>query len=800
MIVNELKFTLRKLIRQKVFPVINLIGLTIGITFAILAFTYGEYEFGFDKQFTNTENTFLLACNNGRNKVLHYGQPGVFKDQIIQDIPEVTQGVRMQWNDENVKIAQSRFKAIDFVYTDSSFFPFMGWDLIVGDPTMALCVPFSVTISEKIAKQYFPDGNMLGQVVNLGNAYDFKVTGVFKNFPEQTQFQTDFIASLSTYRIIAPHYFTEWGWHSSGVYLKLQPSADVNQVKLKIAKLWNDKSEDLSCTGPHIRAELVPFSEVYLRSGKYLGVISAIDYVVVFGLIAVFILLISCFNFVNLSIAIQSKRTIETGIKKVLGARAILFLRQIVLEILVYLAIALVFSYAIVQLVLPGINSVLNKHLAINLVSNYTIWLFIAGLFASLLIICGSIPFYILWKSNTTGLLKGVTLFRRKSVVAVAAQSTFKHSLVIAQFAIGILLVIATLVVNKQMRLIRQHNTGFDKEQLIYINNQEGDQLARYQSLHQIASRYPEIKDITCGSGVPFNGINNWGGPKVLGEDEKNMQGCGFISVDANYLSTIGAQFIDGRNFKEESSTDRDKIIISESLVKALQLDHPVGTLLEWLWSNEPREVIGVVKDIEYHSIREQSYPVVYFCQRTDVIGYTQQILVKLQSDNLPDVIERLKKDWNEISPEYPMDCAFLDQRFDENYRSEHQTSLFLNIMAVVAIILCSLGLFGLAVFHINARIKEIGIRKVNGAKITEILALLNKDFVIWVLIAFLIASPLAYVIIKKWLENFAVKTQLSWWLFIASGIIALLIALITVSVQTWRAASRNPVEALRYE
>jgi putative ABC transport system permease protein len=522
--------------------------------------------------------------------------------------------------------------------------------------------------------------------------------------------------------------------------------------------------------------------------------------VVVFALIAAFILLISCFNFINLSIAIHSKRTIETGIKKVLGARPILFFRQVMLEIMVYLLLGTVFSYVIVQLALPGINSVIDKHLVLNLPGNYWLWTFIAGLFVAILLICGSIPFFMLWKSNTTGLLKGVTLFRHKSVTAVAVQSTFKHSLVVAQFAIGILLVIATLVVNKQMRLIRQHNTGFDKEQLVRIDNQEGDQLRRYQLLRSKIQQYPEIKDITCGSGVPFYGINNWGGPKVHGEDEKNMQGCGFISVDENYLSTIGAQFIDGRNFTQGSSADHDKIIISESLAKALQLEHPVGTLLDWLWSNEPREIIGVVKDIEYHSIRERSYPVVYFCQRTDVIGYTQQILMKLQSNNLPAVMDRLRKDWDEISPDYPMDYAFLDQRFDENYRSEQQTSLFLNIMAAVAIILCSLGLFGLAVFHINARIKEIGIRKVNGAKISEILALLNKDFVIWVMIAFVVAAPIAYLIIKKWLENFTVKTQLNWWLFIASGVIALLIALITVSVQTWRAASRNPVEALRYE
>jgi putative ABC transport system permease protein len=350
------------------------------------------------------------------------------------------------------------------------------------------------------------------------------------------------------------------------------------------------------------------------------------------------------------------------------------------------------------------------------------------------------------------------------------------------------------------MRLIRQHDTGFDKEQMIVVNNYEGDQQSRYEKMRNLVKTYPEIKDITSGSGVPLNGINNWGGPSVFGDDQNQMQGCGFFSVDANYLSVIGAELIAGRNFNPESPSDKEKVIVTETLVKALHLDNPVGTQLGDLWSNKPREIIGVVKNIEFHSIRERDYPVVFFCQRIDMIGFHERIIIKLQSNNLTEVINRLKKDWNEVSPDYPMDFAFLDQQFNENYESESQTAIFLNIMTAVAITLCCLGLFGLAVFHINARIKEIGIRKVNGAKISEILALLNKDFVIWVIIAFVIAAPVAFYTMNKWLQNFTTKTELSWWIFILSGIIALGIALLTVSFQTWRAARRNPVEALRYE
>ena len=800
MIFNELKTIIRKLYRQKLFSVINLLGLTLGMVFAILAFIYAQNEYAYDKKFANTTNTYLLACNNGRNQEMHYGQPGVFMDEILKDVPEVNSGIRLKWSDENVKINNDRFKAIDFVYADSAFYSFLGWNLILGNPQIALCAPMSVTISEKMAKQYFKDGNIIGQVINIGNQYDFKVTGVFKDFPEQSHIKTDFIASLSTYKIAASHYFTEWGWHSSGIYLKVDQNADLSKVKLKIAEYWNLKSEDRSCTGPYIRAELQPFKDIYLKTGEIMGRLSALDYVIGFSVVAAFILLISCFNFINLSIAINSKRTIETGIKKVLGANGWLFLRQVFLEMTIYLILAFIFSYLLIKLFLPEINSLINKQLTLNLFHNYQLLLFLGFMFLFVLIVCGTIPFLMLTRSNTSGLLRGVTFFRRKNVASGQVQNTFRNTLVIAQFAIGILLVISTLVVNKQMRLIRQHDTGFDKEQMIVVNNYEGDQQSRYEKMRNLVKTYPEIKDITCGSGVPFYGINNWGGPKVFGDDQNQMQGCGFVSVDANYLSVIGAEFMAGRNFNPESSSDKEKVIITEALVKELHLDNPVGTQLGDLWSYQPWEIIGVVKNIEFHSIREHNYPVVFFCQRTDVIGFHGRMIIKLQSNNLTGVIDRLKKDWNELSPDYPMDFVFLDQRFNENYKSESQTTIFLNIMTTVAIILCSLGLFGLAVFHINARIKEIGIRKVNGARISEILTLLNKDFVIWVVIAFTVATPVAFYALNSWLQNFTTKTELSWWIFILSGIIALGIALVTVSWQSWRAATRNPVEALRYE
>ena len=800
MILNQLKTIFRRLLYQKVFFGINLLGLTLGLVFAILAFLFAQNEFKYDRHFTNTSDVYLLACNNGRDHNMHFGQPAIFMDKILEDIPEVKSGIRILWNDENLKVNNTRLKATGFIYTDPAFFNFLGWNLAVGNPTEVLAHPMSIVISEKMAQQLFKSGEALGKIINVGNASNFTITGIFKDIPQQTHIKTDFIASISSIETTNPTFFKQWGWHGSLTYFKINKETNLEMVKTKIADLWNLKTVDRPCTGPHLRSELLPFNKIYLQAGKVVGQISAIDYVTGFSIIAALILLISCFNFINLSIAINSKRNIETGIKKVLGANSKLFFRQVFLEMIIYLLLALMFGYFVLKVLLPFVNGFIDKNLTISFFQNQGFLFFVALLLLLILVVCGSIPAILLIKSKTSGLLKRATCFSNYSIQSTQTQKTFRNSLVIAQFAIGILLVISSLIVNKQMKLIRQHQTGFDKEQVMVINNYEGDQVSRYNYLSDLVKKYPDIKSITCGSNIPADGVNNWGGPNVYSDEQNQMQGCGFVSVNDNYLDVIGAEIIAGRNFILNNPADKDKIIITEALAKSLHLDNPVGEKLGELWDNKPREIIGVVKNIEYNTIRDKSLSLVFFNQREDAIGFHERIIIKLQTNNLPAIIAGLKSHWQEFSPDYPMDYIFLDDRFNQNYRNETQTALFMNVMTAVAIFLCCIGLFGLAVFHINARIKEIGIRKVNGAKISEILALLNKDFVIWVIIAFVIAAPVAFYAMNSWLQNFNTKTELSWWIFILSGIIALGIALLTVSWQSWRAATRNPVEALRYE
>ena len=799
MISNGLKIFFRRIASQRVFFGINLIGLTIGLTFALLVFLYAQNEFRVDKHFANTGDTWLLACNNGRSQKMHSGQPPVFMDEILKSIPEVRAGMRLKWSDENMLINDKRMEAKDFLYADSTFFNFLGWNLIVGNPQEVLSKPMMLTISEKMASQLFPGEDPVGRIVNLGNESNFTISGIFKDFPKESEVRSDFIASLSSWQVKSKSMLQDWGWHSSSIYLKFSPEVEIQQVEKKIADVWNRETKDEHCKGDYIRAKLQPFSDNYLKSGEITGQSDPLDYLSGFSVIALLILAISCFNFINLSLAISSKRTLEHSLKKALGANLILFIRQVLLEISLYLAISLLLSFVIIKALLPFLNGFLDRHLTFSFIGNPGLVLFIVLLSGMLLIICGVSPVLQIAKAGNKGLQKrsvGYFAFLK----GPTSQNGFRNSLVVAQFAIGIILITSSIVVNRQLKLIMQHDTGYDREQTLTIDNYEGKNESRYLLFAEAIKKYPEVVSVSCGSNVPSDGVSNWGSATVVGDEQKKMEGCGFISVDYGYLNLIGAKLAQGRNFNANKTSDIDQVIITEAMARTLKLDDPVGTFLTDMWDNKHREIIGVVQDIEFNTIHNKQLAIVFFCQRTHYTNFYKQILVKLKTDHIQGMLSTLDKQWRLIAPEYPLAYRFLNDIFNENYQKEMKTAVMLSAMAMIAIALCCMGLFALALFHINARIKEIGIRKVNGAKVWEVMTLLNRNFIRWILIAAIIAIPIAWYAMNRWLENFAYKTTLSWWIFALAGMLALGIALLTVSWQSWKAATRNPVESLRYE
>jgi putative ABC transport system permease protein len=799
MLIHNFKTFLRKIINQKVFFAVNLGGLTIGIVVAILAFLYTQNEFKYDKHFTNSNDTYILACNNGRTQKMHYGQPSIFMEKIVQDVPEVNQAMRIKEADENLKVNDKRFEAIDFLYVDSAFFQFFGWNLTIGDPAQVLSKPMSLTISERKAKQLFRDKDPIGQIVNLQNKFDFVITGVFKDFPEESTFKTDFIASISSWNNIDAGMMHQWGWHSSYIFIKFRPQTQTSVIEKKIAAVWNNKTEDQHCKGNHIKARLQPFKDLYLKSGEITGLTDPMSYIIGLSLVAGLILLISCFNFINLSTAINKKKSLEQNIKTILGVNFKQIIEHILFEVSAHLAIAVLFASIIIQIILPSLNGFWEKHLTLSYIHNPMLGIFVLSLFLALLLFCGVFPvIQALWDRNKKN--KKPAVSSQSWLPTSKTKKSFQNSLVIIQFAIGISLIVSSIVVFQQLKLIRRHDIGFDKEQILSIDNYEEGRKKRYELLVEALKQYPVVKSVSCGSNVPADGISNWGNATVVEEEQKKLEGCAFISVDYNYFDLIGAKIIEGRDFIPNRTSDVDQLIISKTMAQALKLDHPVGKYLTDMWDDKRREIIGVVSDIEYRTIHNKNLPIAFFCRRPSNISLYPQILVKLKTDNLPKALASLEKEWQKLSPDYPFKYRFLDDIFNENYKTEVKTGAIIGTMTAVAIFLCNIGLFALALFKINTRTKEIGIRKVNGARIHEILAMLNSDFIRKIIIAFVIAIPFSWYAMHKWLQNFAYKTELSWWVFALAGVVALAVAVLTVSWQSWRAATRNPVESLRYE
>lgn len=794
MFTKELISFYRKISHQKLFFGINLAGLSIGIFIAILAFLYVQDEFKYDKHFTNTDDVYLLACNNGRERKMHRDQPAVFMDRILKAIPEIKNGIRIKWTDENMLINNIRMEANDFSYADADFFSFMGWKLVSGNPDKVLEAPMTLAISEKIAKQIYGEENPIGKIVNLGNKYDYTITGIFKDLPDQANIDVDFIASLSSWRIRSNSLLNQWGWHSSWIYLNIPQNNNKNEIEKKIATVWNNETTDEHCKGDYIKAYLQPFKDNYLKSGDITGQSDPMTYVISFSIIAFLILIISCFNFINLSLAVNDQSFSENQIKRILGADKSQLALHVLTEVFLYLTLAILFSSLLLKISLPVINTFLHKHIVFSLFNNLNLIIYMISLTAMLMMVCGlTTAFMIIKRINT----KQNYAFQSKSL---KAKGRIRNSLVTAQFTIGIILITCTITINQQLNLIQQHDTGFDKEQIIAIDNYEGNNERRYQIIKEALLKHPEIKAVSCGTNAPVDGIDNHGGATVVNDSNKKMEGCAFVAIDYNYLPLIGSKFVKGKNFDATNNDNNNQVIITESMANELQLKHPVGSFLTDMWNNKQREIIGVVKDIEYKTLHEPVLPIAFFYRHSNNINFCKKILIKLQSNDFPHTLSTIQKTWNDISPEYPIHYRFLDKIFNDNYKEDIRTGNLVGIMTVIAVFLSCMGLFALALFHINHRIKEIGIRKVSGAKIFEILILLNKDFAKRIVLAFVISTPITYYAMHIWLKNFAYKTNISWWFFALSGVLTFGIALLTISWQSWQAATRNPVEALKYE
>ncbi len=794
---KSLKLTFRHLLSQRLSSSLVLISFTVAFCCCILVYLFVKDELAYDKYNTNFDHIYRLnIVANDKSKV-SCSFPGVFFENIA-NVPGIEKVARLQQflGERFISINNTTYSETSFLFGDPGILDILKFDFVLGNPKQALAKPLSIIITQSIAKKYFGEENPLGKIISQDN-YDFTVTGVVKDLPKQSHLTMNFLASVSSFQTINNDMLSKWHKTAFCYYFLLPDEMNKKGIETHLTKSFaegngipKDKSE--------FELYLEPLGDIHLKSVRTVWD-SAIkgDIKVVYGFIfiALLILGIAIANYINILTADHRRKAKEASIRRVNGASTKAIIADQVAETLTVLVMAIILATCLASLLLPAINSLSGKALGID----FEVLFLDSLLLISSAFISVSYPIAFMNSFRLTNALKSQSgilgnRFQKK-------QKLVRGSLVTFQLIIVTILIISTIVINKQLQMVLKNKVGFDKGNVLIVNNPYTEDMnKRYELFKEKLLKMPMIKSVGVAQNAPGGYINNYS-PAWLPDKENQKINIGQITADYDFLHTVGARFVAGRDFNINFSSDKQSgIVINQSAAKALNLIDPVGKKIVVLNNagtpGNELEVIGMIEDMQYFTLRESSKPVMYFIRDWG----KQDIVIKLAKGDYSASLKKINAVWKEIAPEWPISYQFMDDRISANYKSEINTAKIVSGLSGIAIFLSILGILGVILFAIQQRTKEIGIRKVNGAKISEILMLLNSDFVKWVVIAILIASPIASYAMHKWLENFAYKTELSWWIFVLAGSLVLVITLLTVTLQSWKAATRNPVESLRYE
>ena len=806
MIRNYLKIAFRNLKRQKVSTSINIVGLAIGLATCILIMLYVQDELSYDRYNDKADRIFRVALKlrlNGKD----VGGPVLGSNagrDLQQEFPEVLKTTRIRnQGSEFVSYGTTSFKQDNLLAADSAFFEVFTIPFLKGDPKRALTEPNTLVLTEGTARKYFGNQDPIGKVLLFGSdKTPYRITGVVRNVPENSHFRFDMLTSLTGY----DEQHIGWAYNMNFYHYVLLPEKyDYKKLEAKISRLaekqiGSELQQFLQLSPKQFREKgddfgifLQPLTSIHLYSpfgGTELRPGGNILYVYVFTAIAVFMLLIACVNFMNLSTATAVRRSREVGIRKVLGSVKGQLQQQFLIESVLLAMVALVFGLLVVGLALPFFDQLTGKTLSIGLLINPFV---LAGLVAGTLLVgllAGSYPAFYLSSFKPVAVLKGGATAGRRSF-------SLRNGLVVFQFFITISMIIATVTADRQLRYMRAQKVGFDREKVLVIHDthmlRNNESVFRNQIIQS-----PQVITGSISGQVPVGNTNLDNTTVMSKENPDKGVMSRFYYVDDAYIPTLGMQVVQGRNFSKNFPSDSFAVILNETAVRALgwQQD-PVGReLIGHIDDNGAKtyyRVIGVVSDFHFESLRQKIGPLVMFLGRN-----SGNILVKTHTDKLPQFLASLKRQWDSFSPAAPFSYSFLDDRFAQVYVSEQKIEQVLTLFSSLTIFIACLGLFGLATYTAEQRTKEIGVRKVLGASVGSVVALLSKDFLKLILIALLLATPIAWWGMEQWLNEFAYKVTIDWWIFALAGLLAIGIALLTVSFQSIKAALTDPVKSLR--
>ena len=809
MLKNYLTITLRSLRRQPGYAFINILGLAIGLAACVLIMLWVQDELAYDRSHDKADRIVrVVEARESAEGEQHYAYTsGALGTALVESYPEVERSVRAVSRNMTgrltVEHGEAQFYSGEHLFVEQSFFDVFDFGTPGEEVSTALVEPNTVVLTQDWAERLYGEANPVGEALQVPEIGDFTVTAVIRDQPANSHLRFNMLFSLATLES-----FDGWNrwlsnWESDGVvtYLVLRDGANMDALSAQLPAFVSQHREDPIGEGRRTYLQALPdihFGSAHIEFEVHQGK-SSRSYVFIFSAIALFIVLIACINYMNLATARSIRRAREVGLRKVVGANRGQLIRQFLGESMLVTSLAVLLSIGLVSILLPSFNTLADKELSIDLTNN---WVFAIGLLLLVLgvgLAAGSYPAFYLSRFRPSQVLK--------ETGATGGALWLRRGLVVTQFALSITMIVATLVVYRQMDYVQSRQPGFDEAQLVVIDINNGDVRRDFETVKREISAVPRVQSVSVSSRVPgdWKPITQIEMLPTLAADDARI-GAHFIGVDADFLDTFGLNVASGRNFSDDFTTDSTSVLLNKSAADRLGVGvgDAVRVPAEFLWQQYQdddfqAQVAGIVEDFHFESLHLPIGPLLigYRTSPIDVIDY---FTARIDGSDVPATIEALQAIGERFDPSHPFEYNFLSERMADFYERESRLSTLFAIAAALAVAIACLGLFGLAAFTAEQRTKEIGIRKLLGASVPGLVGLLSGQFVRLVGVAFVIAVPVAWLVMRRWLEAFAYRVDISWALFAAAGLAVLLAALVTVGIQAIRAAQNDPVKSLRYE
>ena len=807
MILNYLKIAWRNLLKNKTFSLINISGLAIGFSSFMLIGLYVLDEISYDRFHEKADRIYRVNADirfGGTD--LHLAtSPDPIGEVLKKDYPQVEQYVRIYASEGSkfFKKENEYIRESDIAYVDSTFFDVFTFPIIAGNPKTALDKPNTIVISESAAQKYFGTTNVLGKSLEVGITEKtlYTVTAVMKDMPQNAHFHFEMLFSMDNVQYEFGNYLS----NNFQTYITLKEGTDYKVFEKKFEEVIEryvfpqaqtfmqlKSMSEFKSSGNKLSYSLIPVTDIHLKSDRYpeLGTNGNIQYVYIFSAVALFVLLLACINFMNLSTARSSNRAKEVGIRKVLGTGKRTLMTQFIAESSMMSYLAFVVALLITWIALPYFNDIAAKSFSFKSIFALQSLPFLLLLPLVIGVLAGYYPAFFLSSFKPVVVLKG-------KINAGFQRSNFRNVLVTFQFFTSIFLVIGTIIVYQQLNYIQTKNLGFKKDQVLIVNGTG----ALRSNKEAFKNEILKLSGVQNGASAGYLPVSNSSrSDHSFSKDAAMNATNGFNmqvwNIDYNYVPTLGMEIIKGRNFSKSFGTDSTGILINETAAKVLGYEDPIGKkVYSSINKTSSFVIVGVVKNFHFESLRQNISPL---CMRLGASDWTMAF--KVHSDDMMGLVKQVEGKWKTIAPEMPFNYSFLDERFSEMYRAEQRVGKVAVTFAILTILIACLGLFGLVTYMAEQRTKEVGIRKVLGASVFSITALLTKDFIKLVIVAMVIASPIAYYSMKQWLKDFNYRIDIQWWVFVVAGLVAVLIAILTVSFQAIKAALMNPVKSLKSE